>query len=319
MKLSDQAILDDLDDDDEDDLADTPQGDFAYALNRNHYVRMKRRGDKLLVIFETAPRETEDLAAQEPQLEELAQQMDWSVLTLISRGETWFRDAEVIAFFDALTDGTLLDSFDEVLLYGAGAAGHAALSFAICAPLSRVLALAPQAAFTSAVLDFDKRHPNAAEVDFGDRYPPSRANLEALDEIYAAYDPQVEEDSRHMELLDAATILPLVCRRLGTNLEHIFAEFGILEDIVSDAMEGLLDEVSFYEILRARRENPAYLRGLVSKLIESDRPYLEALVVRNIAERLGRARYARRFSQLEAQLAAKGITLPPSRNARKKG
>lgn len=243
--------------------------------------------------------------------------MGWSALTLVSRGNTWFRDPEVIAFFDALVDGTLLDSFEDVLLFGAGSAGHAALSYAICAPLSRVLALAPQATFTPRVREWDKRFPEVEQVDFTDRYPPSAENLGALDEIYAAYDPQVEEDSRHMELLDAATVMPLVCRRLGTDLEQVFAEFGILEDIVSDAMEGQLDEISFYKTLRARRNNPAYLRGLVAKLIEADRPYLEALLVRNIAERLNRGRFARRFKQLEAQLAEQGITLPPSKNRKR--
>lgn len=317
MNLSEKDVLDDLDEDDDDLDDDAPQGDFAYGLNPRHYVRMARRGPKLLVVFEAAPPSASDLSGHTPTLEALAGEMGWSSLTMISQGHTWFRDPEVIAFFDALVDGTLLDSFDDVLLYGAGSAGHAALSFAICAPASRVLALAPQASYNPEVLAWDNRHPEADRVDFGERYPPSREYLEALDEIYAAYDPEVVEDQRHMALLDAATVLPLVCRRLGTNLEQIFQEFGILDDVVSDAMEGLLDEVSFYQTLRARRENAAYLRSLVSKLIAADRPYLEALVVRNVAERLGRNRYARRLHQLEAKLAQDGITLPPSRNAKR--
>ena len=318
MKLSENGVLDETDDSDDDDFDedDAPQGDFAYALNARHFVRMSRRGSKLLVVFEAVAPSTTNIAAHVPTLEALAADMGWSALTLLSRGHTWFRDDEVISFFDALVDGTLLDGFDDVLLYGAGSAGHAALSFAICAPLSRVLALAPQATYNPEVLSWDNRHPEASRINFGERYPPKREYLEALDEIYAAYDPQVEEDSRHLALLDAATVLPLVCRRLGTNLETIFLEFGILEDIVSDAMDGLLDEVGFYQTLRARRENPAYLRSLVSRLIAADRPYLEALVVRNVAERLKRNRYARRLVQLEAKLAEQGITLPPSKTAK---
>lgn len=315
MKMSDQAIVDDLDDD-EDDPADMPQSDFAYDLNRNHFVQMKRRGEQLLVVFETLPADTEDMSAHETQLSELADEMNWSVLTLTSRGVTWFRDEQVVAFFDAMVDGTLLDSFDDVLLYGAGPAGHAALSFAICAPLSRVLALAPHTAMSPDVLEWDTRFPQAAKIEFGDRYPPSRASLGVLDEVYAAYDPEVREDARHARMLEADTVLPLMCRRLGSNLERVLVEFGILEDIVSEAMEGTLNELSFYRALRARRQNPAYLRGLVSRLDDADRPYLEALAVRNIYERQGRRRFARRFKQLEEQLAKSGTIVPPSRNAK---
>jgi hypothetical protein len=314
MSVSGQAVMEDFEDILEDDEVEQI-GDFAYPLNDRHFVRFARRGPKLLVIFEAAAPRTEDLSAHHPALEALGEKMGWSVMTLISRGHSWFRDDEVIAFFDAMVDGTLLDLFESTLFYGASSAGHAALSFSICAPLSRVLALAPQAGFDDDVRGWDARFAGTEAVDFTSRYALSEENLSAAAEIYAAFDPQVAEDSRHVAHLAATPVLPLACRRLGSNLEHLFAEFGVLEDIVIDAMEGDLEPVGFFATLRARRENPAYLRALVSRLIDAERPYLEALVVRNIAERLKRGRFQKRFEMLEKQLAEQGTALPPSRNA----
>lgn len=304
---------------DDDDLADDAEeaeiGDFAYALNETHFVRLTRRGPKLLVIFESAPAKTDDLARHSCTLSELAGEMGWSVLALVSRGHTWFRDGEVIAFFDALVDGTLLDMFDDVLFYGTGSAGHAALGFSICAPLGRVLALAPHVRFDPEVRAWDSRFPQADRVDFEGRYPVDPSSLAAAEAVFAVYDPEVKEDAAQVGFLEGSSVVPLVGWRMGPNPEGLFQELGILDDVVSDAMEGELDQLGFYRLLRARRDNPAYLRGLVARLIEADRPLLEGLVVRNIAERLNKGRYARRLKQIEADLAASGLSLPPSRNS----
>ncbi len=288
--------------------------DFALALNGDHFARFTRRGPRLLVAFHATFDKDTPISRSESALSALAEEQDWSQLTLTSRGNTWFRDSEVIAFIDALVDNSLLDRFDDTLFYGTGSAAHAALSFALSAPLSRVLALAPQVQIGAEAAAWDKRYPGLRTVDNIDRYLPVPDNLSAAEAVYAAYDPLVTEDTRHMQLLDAGSVMPLVTRRMGSNLEHILLEFGVLDDIVSDAMDGALNRPAFYRHLRARRDNLAYLRSLIGHLIDIDRPVPEALVVRNVAERMQRGRYVRRLAEIEARLAKRGVTLPPSRN-----
>ncbi|SES16651.1 hypothetical protein SAMN04490244_106245 [Tranquillimonas rosea] len=287
---------------------------FAYALDADHFIRFQRRGPNLLVSFEPTMDGETPLEAVTPRLDPLAQEMEWSTLSLVSRGHTWFRRPEVIGFFDALVDGTLLDQFENVLFYGASSGGHAALSFAITAPMARVLALAPQAALGPEA-PWDTRFGGAANgVDFAARYVPSADHLEVAESILLPFDPTIPEDGRHAEALASDVTLPLQCRHLGPDLDATLDQLGVLDDIVAEAMEGTLTAQQFYTALRARHNHGPYLRRLVRRLDAAGRPYLEAIVVRFLAEQQGRKRYRKRLDELTAQLAGRGLHLPPQRD-----
>ncbi|RVV98852.1 phosphoadenosine phosphosulfate reductase [Mesobaculum littorinae] len=314
MTILDNSFDDEFDDEDDDDEVDAADlHDFAYGLNPAHFVRFERRGPQLLVSFDVVYDRDAPLKDRRARLDPLAHDHDWSVLSLTSQGNTWFRAPEIVTFFDALVDGTLLDQFDDVLFYGAGSGGHAALSYALTAPMSRVLALAPQATLDPRMASWDTRFRSAEDIDFASRYLPSPGNLAASEQVYVAFDPLQEEDARHAALLSGPTTLELRCRRMGPRLEDRLTEMGKLDDIVAAAMTGDLDGPGFYTALRTRRDDSAYLRRIVARLIEDDRPWLEALVVRNIAQRTGRTRYLRRFERLAAELEDMGMPVPPSR------
>lgn len=314
MTLLENDLDETLDLDDEDEMDSAALSDFAYALDADHFIRFERRGPRLLVSFEAAADDSLPLAQRRSRLDALAREQDWSVLSLVSQGMTWFRSPEVVTFFDALVDGTLLDQFDDLLFYGAGSGGHAALSYALTAPGARVLALSPQVALGPEAAEWDDRFKAARKVECNNRYLPVPANLAAARAVYLAYDAGLDEDRRHAALVTGPGVVPLPCRNLGADLEEALIDFGVLDDVVADAMCGRLDRQRFYTMIRARRDNPTYLRRIVSRLIETERPLLEALVVRNVAERTGRNRYARRFDKLAERLRARGIAVPPSRN-----
>lgn len=303
---------DDTDDDMEDDMEDVSPGTFGYALNARHYIRFVRREPMILVSFEVVAGD-EPLSERMPRLNDLAIDMGWSTLTLTSRGNTWFRDAEVINFFDAMVDGTLLDEFESALFYGQGSGGHGALSYALATPGARILALSPQVALGTPDAPEDDRF-DAAGVDFTSRYAPSPENLSIADVVYVPFDPMVPEDRAHVARLDSPATVPLACRNMGSTMETSLTELGLLEELVVVAMDGEVDPVEFYAALReARRDDPPYLRRLIGSLIAKERPVLEALAVRNVARRTGRQRFAKRFKQIEAELAAKGIAIPAPR------
>lgn len=301
----------DLDDDPDGDAMDSEDlADFAYALTPEHFIRFERRGPQLLVSFEGVQGQETPLSSRRPRLDALAREQDWSVLSLVSQGLSYFRAPEIVTFFDALVDGTLLDQFDDVLFYGAGAGGHAALSYALTAPGCRVLALSPQVAVGPEAAEWDGRNRALRKVQTGGRYLPVPANLLAAQKVYVAHDAASPEDRRHAGLLDGPSVVHLRARYLGADLEEALIEFGVLDDLVAAAMAGTLDPLDFARALRARRDNPAYLRRIVSRLIDAERPVLEALVVRNVATRTGRQRYAKRYEKLAARLAQRGIRVP---------
>lgn len=277
--------------DDEDDVDDMapPSGDFDIRLSDEVRVTMARRGQALVVSFESGgPRQP--LAA-------VAQEMDWSVLTFTSDTSRAFRSEAVVGFFDALVDGTFLDEFEPVLFSGAGADADAAMGFALCAPASRCLVLGP---------------PDAPSRD--GRYPVDPGTLGAADQVYLVYDPRDPEEVSHAEAIDSEGPLHrLRCRFPGRSVEEALSLVQAYEDVLTDAMTGDLTPVQFYRALRSRRSDPGYLRTITARLIEQDRPLLEALLLRNVARRTGRKRFAQRLEKLTERLEAEGIRLPPER------
>jgi len=314
MTSIEDSVSDIFDDEDEDDdsMDIGSLGEFAYGLNDAHYIRFKRRGPALLVSFEVERGET-PLAEGASRFDDLASEMQWSTLTLVSHGDTWFRAPEVINFFDALVDGTLLDQFSDVLFYGQGSGGHAALAFQLTTPGARVLALAPQVGFAMAGAPADDRFTLPDGADFASRYGVTAANLAGADAVWLLHDPNNAHDTAHITAVEGPPACALSCRNMGSDIEAGLVELGLLDEMVVRAVEGDLEPVAFYRALRVRRDDPSWLRRLIGRLIDEKRPVLEALAVRNVAQRTGRHRFAKRFDQIEEQLAAKGIKIPASR------
>ncbi|WP_099823234.1 hypothetical protein [Oceaniglobus indicus] len=311
MTAMDDMVSDDPEDDEENVSIDRLDR-FSYGLTPYDAVAFQRRGASLLVSFETASDPDVALKTHRSRLHELADDMDWSHLSLASRGATLFRAPEVITFIDALADSTLFDQFDDVLFYGAGVGGHGALSYALTAPTARVLAIAPLVGLDGRNGPTDPRFDLEDGIDISERYAVNDANLQAAGDVFLVLDAADLADNAQARCLTGANIHTLICRDVGEVLERALNDLGVLDDLLVHAMDGVLTPQLFYAEMRvARRENSAYLRRLTARLIERDRPLLEAMAVRNVAYRTGRKRFERRLAQLEAALIERGIALPP--------
>ena len=284
-----QSRIDDLPAEEEDDLdgADT-HGDFAFALSSHVDVELARRGSDLVVSF--ARRGRPDAIAA------LAGEVGWSYLGIGAEQPEQLRSDPVIGFFDALVDGTLLDEFDSVTFIGGGSCADAAMGYALSAPGARILALG-----------LPDRPTRAG------RYPVAPEHLAAASAGYLVHDPR---DSTAAETANALAGGPIIALPLrigaGTRLKALI-ELGALEDIVSEAMAGALDPMAFFRILRARRGHNPYLRSLAARTTGEGRDLLAAIMMRNAGTRLGRGSYLRRFREIEASLARRGIAVPPAR------
>ncbi|RVT85604.1 phosphoadenosine phosphosulfate reductase [Rhodobacteraceae bacterium CCMM004] len=286
---------------------DAPLRDFDLALDRQHHARFERRGPRLLVAF-AGVHGRGDLDGHRPALDALADDVDWSVLSLAARGDTWFRTPAVIAFFDRLVDTAFLDRFDDVLFQGTGPGGHAALSYAVCAPLSRVLAVAPQVTLAPGAADWDMRFDPDPALDFDSRYPATEAP-ETADRVYLVYDPLSDEDARHAALLDGETVVRLRVPLLMPEIEATLTELDMLDPTAVAAMEGTLDRLSFAQGFRVRRDSPMYIRRLVKRLSEDGHDRRAAVVLGNFARRSGNRRFQKRFERLRDELAERGIAV----------
>ena len=111
-------------------LEDGEAAGFGEPLGAFHHAVFREEGDTLLVSFESFPGIQATSESGYPLGEAVADAHGWSHLSLVSRGDTWFRSLDVYGFFDQLNDDGFFDDFDRVLFYGAGPCGYAAAASA---------------------------------------------------------------------------------------------------------------------------------------------------------------------------------------------
>jgi len=285
-------------------------GGFMTRLGARHTALYVDDGPVLIVTFETIAGIRRRDAVQLPFGLRVAGRKGWSHLCLIADGETWYRDRAVYGLFDRLVDDAFFEDFDQVVFYGAGMAGYAAAAFSVSAPGATVVAVQPQASLDPAVAGWDPRFPHMRRVSFTDRYGFAPEMTEGAGPVFVLFDPFERLDAMHAALFARPWTTLLPCRYFGAGLAGALEEMGVTTAILHAAGTGTFDARLFSTFLRARRNFQPYLRGLTERLDRDGRPYLNALLCRNVAERLRNPRFQVRLAELEAELRAEGVRLP---------
>jgi hypothetical protein len=270
---------------------------YLEPLGARHWAFFAEDKPTLLVSFERA----EDIRAREDQLPAayaMCKARGWSLLTVIAEGETWWRDRAVWGYFDRLVDDAFFDDFDQVLFYGAGAAGHAACAYAVTAPGCRVLAVAPRATLDPEIAGWDRRHLSARRFDFRSRYGYAPDMTEGVGKVWLVHDPLHAPDAMHAALFRAPWVTMLKARRTGEATEAALAGTNILDKVLEDAMAGTLTVAGFARHWRSRRSYPQYLKAMLSAAVAQKRPGLEAMICRSVTRRMKAPRFAARLAEL---------------------
>ena len=283
----------------------TEDSGYFHSVGDAHWAYFADEGTTLLVSFETVDAV---LARpdQMPLADSLARARGWSVLTIISDGDTWFRDPAVYGFFDRQVDDAFFEDFDQVLFYGAGMAGHAACAYAVTAPGAQVLALNPRATLEPAQSGWDRRNLAARRLNFTARYGYAPDMLEGAGQAVVIHDPTIAVEAMHASLFRAPYITRLSARHMGDDLEPALIGSGILPALVDQAMAGTLTRQSFAVLWRARRNYAPYLRAVLTKAENIGRTKLAIMVCRSVTSRLRAPSFARRMAKLSERLAAAG-------------
>lgn len=296
-------------------LADTAEthGHFQ-PLGRRHLAAFVDSGSTLLVSFETVQGIRALTESAEPLGWQMTRAHGWSSLTLISEGDTWFRDRNVFGYFDALIDDGFFDEFDRILFYGAGPCGYAAAAFSVAAPGAEVLAIQPQATLDPRIAEWDDRFTHMRRTRFDDRYGYAPDMLDAASRAFILYDPSVELDAMHTALFTRPNVEKFRLRFMGSAIQGELIQMDLLVPLLALLGDGALNTHSFAALLRARRSHPPYLRGVLAALDQQDRPWLAAMLCRNVIARLENApRFSRRLDQLERDAEDGKIAIPPAR------
>ncbi|MFZ1467649.1 MAG: hypothetical protein WAT09_01595 [Paracoccaceae bacterium] len=270
---------------------------YLERLGNRHWAFFAEEKPVLLVTFERA----ETIRARDDQLPvayAMAKERGWSLLSIVAEGETWWRDRAVWGYFDRLVDDAFFDDFDQVLFYGAGAAGYAACAFAVTAPGCRVLSVAPRATLAPDLAGWDRRHLDARRLDFTSRYGYAPDMVEGTGQVWLVHDPLNAPDAMHAALFRAPWVTPLKARRTGEATERSLIGAGILDKLMEDAMAGTLTALGFARHWRSRRSYAFYLKTLLNVAATSKRPGMEQRICRSVTRRMKAPRFAARLAEL---------------------
>ena len=285
------------------------------SLGHRHFGAFVAGGDTLLVTFESMQGAQANPDGGRPLGWDFVLDSGWSHLGLFSDGDTWFRDRAVYGYFDRLIDDGFFEEFETVVFYGAGAAGYAAAAFSVAAPGARVLVLQPQATLDPRVTEWDDRFLQMRRTSFTDRYGYAPDMLDAAHHAHVVYDPAEDLDAMHAALFTRANVTKLRMRFFGTGLQGDLQKMNCLTQMIDAVADDQLTPLNFARMYRSRRDYGGYLRNMLGLLDTRDRPYLTAMLCRNVTSRMNVPRFRRRLDALEKAAEEGNLRLPPDRTS----
>lgn len=249
-------------------------------LGTQHAAFFADGNDTLLVSFESVSQIRSAHPDHRPRGLSIALRHGWSSLTLLARAPRWYRDTEVLDFFDAQIDEAFFDSFSRTLFFGAGMNGYSACAFSLASPGATVLAIAPQATLDPEIAPWERRFRAARRFDFRSRFGFAPAMLEGARNVFIVYDPSRRSDAMHATLFRRPLVTMLRSPRLGQDTCAGLERIGALDMLIETAARGWLTPGRFHDMMRRRRSDPAYLDALVKRAARSGHPHLTAIAAR---------------------------------------
>lgn len=269
------------------------------VLGDHHWAVLNEDGTTLVISFDRL----EDIQALEPgkmpHVFGQATQNGWSHLSLISEGETWYRDAAVYAYLDKLVDEAFFDDYEQIVFYGAGMGAYAAAAFSVAAPGCTVLAVQPRATLDPEIAGWDTRYTRARRLNFTNRYGYAPDMVDGAEKMFTVYDPYCRLDAMHVALFNKPFVTKLKTRFLGENTALSLAEMGLLPKLVKEACEGKLTAKSFSRHWRERRGFGAYLRLILRACTEAGHAKREAMICHSVTNRLRAPGFRKHLEKLQ--------------------
>lgn len=273
-------------------------GDRHFAA----FIEGEEDAETLIVTFESIQGIRALTEAAQPLGWDIAQSMGWAHLCIASNGDTWFRDENVFDQFDSLTDEGFFDAYDRIVFYGAGPCAYAAAAYSVCVPGSTVVLIQPQATLDPRIAGWDTRFVSQRKLDFTTRYGYAPDMIDAAQNAFVLFDPDIREDAMHAALFTKPHVTKLPLRHMGDAIQSDLVEMGILQRLLVKAATGKLDGPGFAQLYRKRRDYLPYLRRLMAALERKDRTGLAWVLATNVTGRMTAPRFQRRLAELDAAL-----------------
>jgi hypothetical protein len=275
---------------------------FFDRVGAHHRALYVQEGDTLLVTFDEVGRVIGQGRDALPVGFDAVSKREWSYLSLMAEGDSWFRDDALYRFFDRLIDEDFFESFEQVIFLGAGPmCGYAACAFSVAAPGATVVALSPAATLNREAAPYELRFRKAWRKDFTSRYGFAPAMLEAASDAFILYDPVELLDAAHAAQFRSKNVTRLRFRGAGRNLLRLLEPNSTLDRLMKAVGNGRMSPLRFAQITRQlRKTSPDYLKRVLDRAEERGGTKLPYIVAQRGLAATGDAHFARRMMTIEA-------------------
>ncbi len=285
---------------------------FFEELGADHTALFVRKGKTLIVTFENLDH-VYGSGERLPWGFDFVQAQGWSILGLMAHDWTWYRDNDVLAFFDRLAEDGFFAEFDKVVFYGASMGAYAACAFSASSPGATVVAISPQATLDRDIASWETRYQKAWKRDYNSAYGYAPDMIKDAEHLYLLYDPLEPLDAMHAALFRGPNITKLKCRFQGHRIASGLIKMGLLKRVVGGCVEGSMTRTNFYTMLRARHQFRRYMRELLLRIDEKKHPLLIALWAGRVLKEGNGPVFRRKLNAANKLLRKRGITPPSER------
>lgn len=234
---------------------------FFERIGRRHMALFVEEGETLVLSFDRADRCWDKGETGLPIGFDAVTAHDFSLLSLMSIGRSWFRDAGVEALLHSLADEGFFASYKSVLILGLGPdCGHAAARAARHIPGCKVLLCRPAAAISATHAPFETRFRAARRADPDTPPPLGPEALHAAARTFVLFDQTRTLEAAQAALFRAPRTARIGLPHAGAALDRVLARPEALVPLTRALADDTLDAARVRAILRpGLRRDPGYL------------------------------------------------------------
>lgn len=243
---------------------------FFKRIGTRHMALFVQEGDTLLLTFERAEQLWDRGDGGHPIGFDSVVAHEYSLLSLIAVGRTWFRDSQTADGPDAMLEylATLgfFASYKRVLILGIGPdCGHAAARAAQHIPGARVLLARPAAAIGARHAPFETRFKSSRRTDPDAKLPLGPEALQAAAQTVILFDPTNPPEAAQAALFRAPNTTRVALPHAGSALNRSLSRAECLVPLARALADGTLDAQRARALLRpGLRRDPGYLARLAA-------------------------------------------------------
>lgn len=235
---------------------------FLHKMDRHAFLFHQRDTARLVVSFDNIAGVNDLSFAREPWGWKFFRDEGWSHLGVVARTKAWYRDPEIISYFQDKAKEGFFDRFDQVVFSGASMGGFGALTFSSVVPGSIVIAFNPQTTLDERLVPWETRYRFARVQDWDLPFSDAADTIASAQKVYVFYDPFYELDRLHAMRLQGPNVQLLKTWFSNHFAAPMLRKLNVLKPVMQEAMAGTLNPNEYYEAIRARRTLPMYMRGI---------------------------------------------------------